>query len=186
MTATTRFKAYAEEIRSHVAERLNAQKDYGISLDAITQFTAMEYEVPIALLTLIGKTHQYFKAAVGVTPEPVPVEVSFCRHTIQSNEVLVIPDTQLDPRFQDNPFVTGEPHLRFYAGAPILHEGLRVGSLCLLDTRPRTLTARQAENLAYRAYFAAGIFEYQQPTCTQPFRRLTFEQWRAARQNALS
>lgn len=174
----------AELIRSHIAERLREQKHYGVSLSAIAEITAMTYQVPIALLTLVGKTHQYFKAAVGIDPEPTPVELTFCQHTIQSNEVLVVPDAQLDPRFRDNPFVTGEPHLRFYAGAPLLVGGLRVGSLCLLDVRPRTLTSRESEHLAYCAYTAAAILEHQRPVASGPFQLLGFEQWRAARLRA--
>nr|WP_084051151.1 GAF domain-containing protein [Deinococcus hopiensis] len=141
----------------------------------------MTYQVPIALLTLVGKTHQYFKAAVGTGPEPTPVELTFCRHTVQSDEVLVVPDAQADPRFRENPFVTGDPHIRFYAGAPLKVGGVRVGSLCILDVQPRTLTAREAENLAYSAYTASSILEYQQPASRGPFQLLNFEQWRTAR-----
>jgi len=110
--------------------------------DRIVQFAADEFDLPIALVSLVDRDRQWFKAKVGVDVCETGRDISFCGHAIGSNEVLLVPDATLDPRFADNPLVTGPPFLRFYAGAPLeTRPGLRVGTLCLIDTRPRTFDA---------------------------------------------
>jgi len=109
-------------------------------LDKIVEFASTEFEVPICLISLVDANRQWFKARVGLAVCETARDISFCAHALGSDAVLVIPDALLDPRFHDNPLVTGEPHIRFYAGAPlILRDGLAIGTLCLIDTRPRTL-----------------------------------------------
>lgn len=108
--------------------------------DRIVQFAAEEFEVPIALLSLIDEQRQWFKARVGLDICETGRDVSFCGHAIHAPTTMVVADALLDPRFIDNPLVTGPPFIRFYAGAPLEpRPGLRIGTLCLLDTRPRTL-----------------------------------------------
>lgn len=98
----------------------------------------------MAFLTLVEEDRQWFKAAIGSTMTETPRSASFCTHTIMSEEVLVVPDAASDPRFTDNPFVTGEPGVRFYAGAPLITEnGLRLGALCVVDTVAREFTDEQ-------------------------------------------
>jgi len=109
-------------------------------LDKIVEFASTEFEVPICLISLVDANRQWFKARVGLAVCETSRDISFCAHALGSDQVLVIPDALLDPRFHDNPLVTGEPHIRFYAGAPlVLRDGLAIGTLCLIDTRPRTL-----------------------------------------------
>ncbi len=109
--------------------------------DRIVDFAAQEFDVPIALITLLDDDRQWFKAAVGMgTTCQTSRDISFCGHTILRREIMVIPDAALDPRFADNPLVTGPPHIRFYAGAPlVLDSGYALGSLCIIDTQPREL-----------------------------------------------
>ncbi|MDB5847660.1 MAG: domain S-box, partial [Rhodoferax sp.] len=104
---------------------------------------------PLAMVTLVDGDRQWFKATVGVgAVVETPRDVSFCAHTIQSDEMLVVPDLSRDPRFADNPFVAGALALRFYAAAPlVLPGGERVGTLCVLDRSPRVLTAEQSTTL---------------------------------------
>ena len=110
--------------------------------DKIAAFAAQEFEVPIAVITLVDADRQWFKAKVGTEVCETGRDVSFCAHAILHDDIMVVPDAAADARFVDNPLVTGEPHIRFYAGAPLtLASGLRLGTLCLIDRAPRTLDA---------------------------------------------
>lgn len=110
--------------------------------DRIVEFAAKEFDVPIALISLVESDRQWFKAKVGLTVCETPRSISFCAHAILSHEFTIIPDATLDPRFSGNPLVIGGPRIKFYAGAPLeLHDGQRIGMLCLIDTVPRTLDA---------------------------------------------
>ncbi|MCR6665889.1 MAG: GAF domain-containing protein [Methyloversatilis sp.] len=108
--------------------------------DRIVQFAAREFDVPIALISLVDENRQWFKSRVGLDACETSREVSFCGHALSMDVPLVIEDALLDERFADNPLVTGPPHIRFYAGAQLrLASGLVVGTLCLIDQAPRTL-----------------------------------------------
>lgn len=110
--------------------------------DRIVAFAAEEFDVPFALISLVDSDRQWFKAKIGLGVCETPRGTSFCGHAILSHEVMVVPNAILDERFFDNPMVIGEPHIRFYAGAPLeLEHGKRVGTLCLIDTLPKTLDA---------------------------------------------
>jgi len=110
--------------------------------DKIAAFAAAEFDVPIATITLVDAERQWFKARVGIEVQQTGRDVSFCSHAILAPQIMVIPDALDDPRFADNPLVTGAPYIRFYAGAPLtLPSGVRLGTLCLIDRRPRTLDA---------------------------------------------
>lgn len=106
---------------------------------------AMEiFEVPIAYLALIDADRQWLKAKCGISRSQTGREESFCGHTILGTGPLVVPDTLEDPRFRDNPLVVGDPGIRFYAGHPLAGPaGFNVGTLCIADTRPRSLSDRQ-------------------------------------------
>lgn len=109
-------------------------------LDKIVHFASTEFNVPIALVSLVDSNRQWFKAKVGLDACETARDISFCGHAILQSDILVIPDALADPRFADNPLVTGGPRIRFYAGAPLLiRSGHAIGTLCLIDTRPRTL-----------------------------------------------
>ena len=108
--------------------------------DRLARFVAEQLDVPIALLTLVDGQRQWFKARVGIDATETPRDISFCGHAIMKNDVFIVEDASRAPRFSDNPLVTGEPHIRFYAGAPLSAPGgHRIGTLCVIDTVPRTL-----------------------------------------------
>lgn len=117
--------------------------------DDIAQVAAQVCQTPIALITLIDEDRQWFKAKVGIGIESTPREHAFCAHALNTpTEALIVPDAKLDRRFADNPFVTGEPGIRFYAGAPLVAPGGEaLGTLCVVDHRPRQLTIEQARAL---------------------------------------
>ena len=116
---------------------------------------------PISLVTLVDHERQWFKARVGVTMTETSRDSSFCSHAIaHPTDVLTVADTHRDPRFWDNPFVTGEPMARFYAGAPILTErGEALGTVCVIDRKPRELHAREVFALQALARQAAVLFK---------------------------
>lgn len=108
--------------------------------DRLARFVAEQLDMPIALLTLVDGQRQWFKSRVGVDVTETPRDISFCGHAILQDGLFVVEDARSDPRFSDNPLVVGAPHIRFYAGAPLSSpSGYRIGTLCVLDTVPRTL-----------------------------------------------
>uniref|UniRef100_UPI001576A906 GAF domain-containing protein n=1 Tax=Sphingomonas bacterium TaxID=1895847 RepID=UPI001576A906 len=127
------------------ADRLAALDRYGIldtpreaEFDDVVRLIAEVFQAPIAVVNLIADGRQWFKAEVGIGADELPLDVSICAHAILQSGIMVVPDTTRDPRFDCNPLVTGEPGLRFYAGALLkTPEGLPLGTLCVLDTAPR-------------------------------------------------
>lgn len=116
--------------------------------DRITRLAAAALEVPIALISLVDRDTQWFKSCIGLNTDETSREVAFCAHAILEDNTLVITDTLLDDRFADNPLVTAPPHIRFYAGCPIKSANdFALGTLCLIDTKPRVLTSRQLKIL---------------------------------------
>jgi hypothetical protein len=118
------------------------------AFDEVARLAAEICGTEIALITLVDADYQWFKARVGVKQEGTARDLSFCGHCINHRHALVVEDTHLDARFSDNPLVTGDPYIRFYAGVPLLlEEGSAVGALSVADTHSRTLTARQIASL---------------------------------------
>ncbi|MDJ0834104.1 MAG: ATP-binding protein [Gammaproteobacteria bacterium] len=116
--------------------------------DELTELAADIFDAPIALISLVDESRQWFKARVGLDAEQTPRDVAFCSHAILQPGVFVVPDTLEDDRFADNPLVTGEPHIRFYAGAPLYTaEGHGLGTLCVIDREPREITPKQKRAL---------------------------------------
>jgi signal transduction histidine kinase len=114
----------------------------------------------MALVTLIDEERQWFKSSYGMPGTETSREVSFCAHTILHDEVLVINDTTLDQRFQDNLYVTGQPHIRFYAGAPLqTGDGMNLGALCAVDVVPRQITAEEQRILSDLAAMVSDEIE---------------------------
>jgi phosphoribosyl 1,2-cyclic phosphodiesterase/DNA-binding response OmpR family regulator len=136
-------------------ERITALHDLGVldtepeaRFDRHTDDIASTLDVPVALVSLVDSDRQWFKSRRGTEVEQTPREMSLCAHAILGTDVLQIEDTLADPRFADNPLVSGGPRLRFYAGMPLmLDDGSRVGTLCVADHRPRHLDDDQLDAL---------------------------------------
>jgi tRNA A-37 threonylcarbamoyl transferase component Bud32 len=118
------------------------------AFDDVARLAADLCGTEIALITLVDSDHQWFKARVGVVQTETPRDLSFCGHCINDGNPFIIEDARADARFADNPLVTGEPFIRFYAGVPLqVEEGSAIGALSVADRAPRRLTERQVEAL---------------------------------------
>ena len=137
------------------ADRLAALRRYSIldtdpeqRFDDLALLASQICGTPMALISLVDGDRQWFKARVGVALTQTPRDVAFCARAIEQPGLFIVRDALEDPRFRDNPFVREEPHIRFYAGAPLVTaDGFALGTLCVLDKKPRTLTAGQAAAL---------------------------------------
>lgn len=118
------------------------------NFDGLAELAAQLCGTPIALITLVDEHRQWFKSRVGLDVTETPREVSFCAVTIQRDRLMEVRNALEDPRFSNNPLVTGEPHIRFYAGAPLItREGFRLGTVAVIDREPRELTEGQRSAL---------------------------------------
>ncbi|NGM34284.1 PAS domain-containing protein [Methylobacterium sp. DB0501] len=161
-------------------ERLRALHRYQIldtpreeEFDGIALLAAEICGTAIAVVNLIGDGRQFFKAEIGLGVRETPLESAFCRQALLEQDFLSVPDATQDPRFADNPLVTGGPGLRFYAGALLkTPDGLPIGTVCVLDTVPRTLSERQQASLRHLA----------RQTMTQLELRRTLREQRAERE----
>ncbi|WP_087022352.1 GGDEF domain-containing protein [Thaumasiovibrio subtropicus] len=116
--------------------------------DRITRLARRLFNVPIALVSLVDENRQWFKSCFGLDVTETPRDISFCGHAILDNKPFIIEDAREDSRFADNPLVTGPPHIRFYAGIPLVHEdGEKLGTLCIIDSEPHTLSCEEIEDL---------------------------------------
>lgn len=126
--------------------------------DRITRLACRLFDVPIALVSLVDADRQWFKSCVGLDVPGTPRDISFCAHAIVDREPFVIEDTMLDARFAGNPLVVGEPGIRFYPGCPLMVSGgYLVGTLCVIDTAPRTFTSDDVAALRD----LAGLVEHE-------------------------
>ncbi|KIR17087.1 diguanylate cyclase [Pseudomonas brassicacearum subsp. neoaurantiaca] len=116
--------------------------------DRLTRLARRLFDVPIALVSLVDANRQWFKSSAGLDASETPREISFCGHAILQDQILEICDAEQDERFHDNPLVTDKPGIRFYAGHPLgMEDGSKLGTLCLLDTKPRKLNDEERELL---------------------------------------
>lgn len=135
------------EIPANEAERLHALRSLALldssheeRFDRVTRMAKRLFGVPISLVTLVDEQRQWFKSAQGMDASETSREVSFCGHAINQDGLFIIPNALMDERFHDNPLVTEGPNIRFYAGYPLkLRQGLNIGTLCLIDSKPREM-----------------------------------------------
>lgn len=141
---------------SKEAARVAALNRYAIldsepeqSFDDLVTLAAHICQTPMAMLSLVDDHRQWFKSKYGVEIRETPKDLSICAHAIQQGDLFIVPDLTKDERFRDNPLVTGESHLRFYAGAPLINEdGFALGTLCVVDQQPRELDPEQEEAIS--------------------------------------
>lgn len=134
--------------RTHILDTPSEER-----FDRLTRLARQLFDVPIAMVTLVDRHRQWFKSCQGLSLSEIPRNVSFCAHAIAQNELLEVQDALTDARFAGNPLVAGDPHIRFYAGFPILsYDGYPIGTLCLIDRQPRHLTPRQRDALCDLAH----------------------------------
>ena len=131
--------------------------------DRVVRLAAMVTGSPIALISLLTSTRQWFKARVGLQARETPRDWAFCSHAIMQNELFVVEDALVDERFRSNPLVQQDPHIRFYAGVPLRDKsGQPLGTLCVIDREPRRLRASEVQSLLDLADIAAN--EIQAPS----------------------
>lgn len=148
-------------------ERLEALRRYHIldtgpekGFDDLTYLASALCKSSISLVTFIDRDRQWFKARMGIGVPQTSRHISFCAYTILQSTVLAIPDTAQDDRFRDNPWVADDPGVRFYAGAPIFSsDGLPLGTVCVFDREPRSLSVGQEESLRALSRLCSSLLE---------------------------
>lgn len=136
-------------------ERLESLYSYDVldsdaerNFDELVELAREVCQTPVALISLVDRNRQWFKASVGVAMKECSRDISFCGHVVAQGERLVVPDATRDPRFFDNPLVLGDPNIRFYAGVPIeTADGFLLGTVCVIDLNPRTISDKQLATL---------------------------------------
>jgi PAS domain-containing protein len=153
-------------------KRLEVLLDYAIldtkpepAFDELTALAAEMCDVPVSMISLVDRDRQWFKAKTGVDTVESPRAHSFCAHALHQPGLFIVPDATADKRFVDNPLVTGEPHIRFYAGAPLLTgDGFALGTLCVIDRLSRKLTQAQSRGLSILSRQVMAQFELRRRT----------------------
>lgn len=144
------------EVQFSEMARLAALRSFGVldtapenDYDDLTRLAAAICHTPMALISLVDEDRQWFKSRLGLEAQETPLSLSFCRHALaRPDEIMMVPDARKDARFQNHPLVVGEPHIRFYAGAPLVtDEGFALGTLCVIDFVPRELADAQCDAL---------------------------------------
>lgn len=155
--------------------------------DDVTRMASEICRTPISSISLVDANRQWFKSSQGLKVGETPREHSFCAHAIlQPDEIFVVPDARLDDRFSDNPLTTGAPNVIFYAGVPLTSDdGYALGSLCVIDSRPRTLTDNQLLALKSLARLVNTHFELRKAKAERDQLRHELDQATVGRRNLL-
>jgi GAF domain-containing protein len=132
------------------------------SFDDLTLLASFVCKTPIALISLIDEDRQWFKSRVGLEAAETSRDIAFCSTAILQPDVFVVPDALADDRFRDNPLVVSDPHIRFYAGAPLINEdGYALGTLCVVDRAPRELAPDETEGLKALSRLVLAQLEFR-------------------------
>lgn len=166
--------------------RLAALDEHGLddeclipSLDPIVKMAVRMFDMPVAAVNMIGSDHVFFVASVGIGETDMRRDVSFCAHTINQSDIMVVPDATLDERFHDSPLVTSETKIRFYAGVPLrAPSGLALGALCILDTKPHlNFSEEEQRRLVDLAHIVSDRLELKRIETSINRHRPTFEKY---------
>src|SRR6266849_5378707 len=132
------------------------------SFDDLTLLASFVCKTPIALISLVDEDRQWFKSRVGLDASETSRDIAFCSTAILQSDVFVVPDALADERFRDNPLVVSDPHIRFYAGAPLINEdGYALGTLCVVDRTPRELAPGEKEALKALSRLVLAQLEFR-------------------------
>jgi GAF domain-containing protein len=130
--------------------------------DDLTLLASFVCKTPMAMISLIDEERQWFKSAVGSTAKETSRDVAFCSNAIMQEDVFVVPDATKDERYRNNPMVVADPHIRFYAGAPLItDEGYALGTLCVIDQKPRELEPEQHDALKALSRLVLAQLEFR-------------------------
>jgi GAF domain-containing protein len=151
------------------AGRIAALEKYAIldtdaeqSFDDLTLLASFICKTPMALISLVDEDRQWFKSRVGINASETSRDIAFCSTAILQSDIFVVPDALKDDRFRDNPLVVSDPHIRFYAGAPLINEdGYALGTLCVVDRAPRELASDQREALKALSRLVLAQLEFR-------------------------
>src|SRR5688572_16874723 len=152
---TQLYSSGGRPVPANEAERVEALKSYEVldsapedAFDGLTRLASYICETPISLISLIDSQRQWFKSKLGLEIPETPRDISFCQYAILQNDIFEVEDATQNDLFRANPMVTGDPNIRFYAGAPLVNaEGFSLGTLCIIDTIPKHLTEQQRDAL---------------------------------------